>query len=74
MKYRYFALPKDSVSGTGEIRRDATEKFFALVRQVSGIDRSEAEAIIHSGRHIETSEFDIWARPINPFQPVRVAI
>lgn len=72
--YRYFALPKDAVCGTGEIRRDATERFFGLVKQVAGLDRSVAAPMIHSGQKIETDQFIIWAEPINPFKPAKIIL
>ena len=70
--YRYFALPKDAIHGTGEIRRDAIDRFFQIVRDVSGYSRDIAEPMLHSGRRIETEGFRIWAEPINPFKPAKI--
>lgn len=70
--YRYFALPKDAIVGSGEIRSDRIAEFFVVVRQVSGIERAAAEPLLHSGRRIETEGFLIWAVSINPFHPAKV--
>jgi len=70
--YRYFAKPKDAVMGSGEIRRDAIDRFFQIVLDVSGKTRPEAEAILHAGKRIESKQFDIWAEAINPFKPAKL--
>jgi len=70
--YRYFVLPDDAVHGSGEIRADAIERFFVIVRQVTGMERSVSEPLLHSGRRIQQGGFTIWAERINPFKPAKI--
>ncbi len=72
MTYRYFALPDDAVSGTGEIRRGMEDRFFEIAQKSTGLTRAELAASLHAGRKIERGGFRLWAEPINPFKPAKI--
>lgn len=72
MSYRYFAIDRESVSGSGEIARGKEAEYFRLVEQLTGLDRAIAEPILHSGRRIEHPRFELRAVRINPFEPVKI--
>jgi hypothetical protein len=58
---KYFVLIKSTGSKT-EIKPNRIAEFFGLVRNVTGLDRAIAEAILNSGKPIDHPEYRFTAK------------
>jgi hypothetical protein len=79
MKYRYFAGP--SGGDIQEIDPLKVDKFFEIVKDLTGLDRAMAESILHRQGSIRHPTFVIRSevdtrnpkpKSRNPFEPVKI--